>query len=125
MTTHMPQEPRPDTVGFTRLLDQALMSANQYRQTYHYALDIGIRPEELINYVRGRIGVHERRGFEHNLSRSPWALQRVVALVKAMRTPGSLGAQILAACNTDPYAWGIKRMGDVDTDLCLLLERIG
>jgi len=119
------QKPRPATGSFPGLVDQALTHLNEHRRTARYALDLGIRPQEIIDYVRGHLSPAERRGLTSLLGRSSWAMSRVVALVKSRRNSASLGAKILASDHIAPSAWGMKETGDEDADLCLLLDRVG
>lgn len=83
-----PQEPQAPQIGatqFVRVLDQALVFARRHKQTYMHAFDIGIRAPDLMRYVSGKLEEVERREFQGLLARSPWAMARVVALVKAKR----------------------------------------
>lgn len=111
-------------IQFHRLIEEAQVDLARARKTATHALQIGVSPVELIDLARGKLTDPDRRELLSLLARSPWALSRVVALVRSARNPRSLGARILAASNTDPYAWGMKDTGDYDMDLCRLLEQI-
>lgn len=80
-----PQVPQTGTTQFVEVLDQALGEHVRYKQTYMHAFDIGIRAPDLMRYAMGRLDAYERDEFTRLLSRSPWAMSRVVALVKAKR----------------------------------------
>ena len=125
----IPQQPEPRvsvgfSVGFSELILEAFRDLPALRSTADYALKLGVVPESLLRYVRGGLEEYERQDVEHMLAQSPWAMGRVVALVKAKRDPASLGAKILSATHTDPYAWGMKNTGDLDLDMALLLEMV-
>jgi len=121
-----PQDPPvPGPALFSHFVDQAFVVRGELSRTAAYALQTGVNPRDLIHYVQGVCTDPERREVEHLLAQSPWALSRVVALVKAKRNPASLGAQVLKADSTNPYGWGIKQTGDPDMDIALLLESIG
>jgi len=103
---------------FSAVIENAAPSYAAYKNSPEYALDLGIAPDEIISIARGE-------GCISGLcAQSPWVLGRIAALVRAARTPNSLGSQILASTHTDPYAWGIKSTGDRDRDLALLLNLV-
>ena len=84
-----PQDPPTSpAMGYTfeRVVETALTSHVQYKQTHLHAFDVGIRAPELLRYAFGKLDENERREFTELLARSPWAMQRVVAIVKAKRT---------------------------------------
>jgi hypothetical protein len=121
----IPQQPEPRfSVGFSERILETFRALPAYRSTAVHALNLGLRPESLLHYVRGALDERERQDIQHLLAYSPWASARVVALVKAKRDPASLGARILSATHTNPYDWGMKTTGDWDTDLCRLLEQV-
>ena len=70
---------------FEAVLSTTTAELTAYRLTYHHALDIGVRPRELVRYVQGKLSTPARVAFQGLLNQSPWALGRVVALVKARR----------------------------------------
>jgi hypothetical protein len=106
---------------FPALFREALVDLADYRLTAIHALQIGVDPDEIIDYARGLRPL----GFENLLVQSPWAMGRVTALVKAARRPASLGNKLLSSRGrTDPYAWGIKETGDRDLDLATLLDQV-
>jgi hypothetical protein len=67
-------------------VDQALEEHVRYTKTYEHALDLGIQPREILAYATGAMDEGSRRQFVGTLARSPWAMSRVVAIVKAQRT---------------------------------------
>ena len=82
-------------------------------------------PSQIVDYVRGTLTGSARVEMTAVLAGAPWALGRVVALVKARRDPASLGARILATTGeVCPYDWGVLRTGDEDADLAELLDRV-
>lgn len=108
--------------SFKAIYADATVGLMAYKQTAAHALTIGIRPNDLIRFVRGDLEGIARTEVQASLDRSPWALGRVVALVKARRNASSLGSRIVASDLFDPYAWGILNTGDIDTDGCTLLD---
>jgi hypothetical protein len=102
-------------------IDELVREATKLRRTAAHALRCGVNPDELLSYARG----NKPHGFEAFLAQSPWAMGRVVALVKANRRPESLGAKLLRSPDrTDPYAWGIQNTGDREADLATLLDKV-
>lgn len=73
------------TVTFDSLFGLAMRAHASYKQTYEHALDLGIRPRDLTAYAFGQMPPDERERFHSLVCQSPWALGRVVALVKADR----------------------------------------
>ena len=63
----------------------ALRAHHDYKLTAHHALDLGLRPVEIVCYVQGDLSDLERTEFQGLLAQSPWAMSRVAALVKARR----------------------------------------
>lgn len=125
MTSPAAPNPTPGTVGFHKLIEAATLELGDFRKTSGHALGIGVLPDQIIDYVRGQLDNGQQREVERLLARSPWALGRVTALVKARRDPGSLGARILATIGeVDPSVWRIPSSGDPDTDLARLLDQI-
>ena len=81
-----PSAPLPNTPGgFVRILDQALETHIRYKQTYEHALNLGLQPKEILDYATGRMTEEARARFVGTLAQSPWAVSRVVAIVKAQR----------------------------------------
>lgn len=116
-----PAAPKPESPAFDTIIGHAARLALVQRSTAYHALQMGVIPDEILSYVRG----NSPDGFESVLDHSAWAMDRVVALVKAQRRPNSLGAKLLASVGrTDPYYWGIKDTGDVDRDLAVLLDLV-
>jgi len=108
--------------SFQIAIEEALSETRSIRTTAGHALKTGVIPDEIIDYVRGRPSAD----IEHMLARSPWAMGRVVVLVKAKRDPASLGARILASHGqVQPPHWGIQGSGDPDADLAYLLDQVG
>ncbi|MHC4180279.1 MAG: hypothetical protein ACYSWU_22470 [Planctomycetota bacterium] len=120
MTSPAANPPVPNST-FGPILDQAMRNLAEYRQTAAHALDLGVDPREIIDYARGR----QPAGIVTYLTQCPWVMDRVVALVKAARKPGSLGAKILAGVGpTIPSHWGIRDTGNEDADLATLLDQV-
>lgn len=116
-----PAAPKLRTPAFTTIVEQAQLQLHEQRHSAHYALQLGVNPDKILSYARG----NSPEGFDSVLISSSWAMGRVVALMKAMRRPQSLGAKLLASVGrTDPYYWGIKDTGDVDRDLAVLLDLV-
>jgi len=89
-----PQDPTRDTklvvATFEAVLTNAIAGHTEYKRTASHALSIGVRPKDLVRYVRGNLEDHERAEVHGLIALSPWALGRVVALVKARRDETSL-----------------------------------
>lgn len=116
-----PAAPKPGTPPFDTIVAQSGHVLYEQRRTAFHALQMGVDPEDILSYVRG----HRPDEFDAVLTHSPWALNKVAALVMAQRRPGSLGARILASTgHTDPYVWGIRDTGDRDRDLASLLDQV-
>jgi hypothetical protein len=119
------QPPQQGTAQFHTLLEESAREGIALRNTAGHALLVGVNPEEILDYVRGQVSPANRVDVDQMLARSPWALGRVVALVKAKRDPASLGARILASHGqVDPRAWGIVGSGDHEADLAMLLDQV-
>lgn len=111
--------------SFPQVIEQALTTWTEARNTAHYAISTGVNPHDLIDYVRGTLSEGERADVQAMLATSPWAMGRVVALVKAKRRPESLGTKImLTEGKIDPAAWGIPSSGDHEVDLAKLLDTL-
>jgi len=94
------------TASFNEVLDAAVKTGIDYKKTRDHALKIGVDPQEIIEYAKG----NRPAGAEAMFARSPWAMSRVVALVKAARRPGSLGYNLLSSPDDSISAGsGIKR----------------
>ena len=116
-----PAAPKPGTPRFDSIIAQSGHILSAQRRTAYHALQSGVNPDEILTYARGL----RPESFETVFARCPWAMARVVALVKAKRRPASLGARLLAGVGrTDPYAWGIRDTGDRDRDLASLLNQV-
>lgn len=116
-----PAAPKPGTPAFDTIVAQAQIHLHEQRHSAYYALQLGVNPDEILSYVRG----DSPEGFDSVLASSPWTMGRVVALMKAMRRPNSLGSKLIASVGrTDPYIWGIKDTGDVDRDLAALIDLV-
>jgi hypothetical protein len=110
--------PRP--VTFVSVIQEISTACAIQRRTSTYALEIGIRPDELIRYAKG----DRPEGFHELLVRSSWAMDRVSALVRSLRDPDSIGCIILKLQDLDPYMWGIYNTGDWDADLATLIDQV-
>jgi len=126
MTSPNADTPTPNNwVGFGALLNDAAFNYAQFITTAAHALQNGVDPNQVVAYVRGEVDAPVRREVEQMLARSPWALNRVVALTKSRRRPGSLGDRLLSTYGElDPYAWGIQRTDDPEADLARLLDQV-
>lgn len=103
--------------------DLAIQELATYRLTAAHALQIGVIPDEILDYVRGAVTPAQRSDIQATLVRSPWAQDRVVALVKAKKDPSSLGARTLKNLSA-AFAWFGGRTGDRDQDLAHLLDQV-
>jgi hypothetical protein len=84
MTPDAPLRPGSQ-VTFDSLFDLAMRASVAYKKTYAHALDLGINPKDIVLYATGALSPGERDRFHGQLLQSPWALGRVVAIVKAKR----------------------------------------
>ena len=89
MKPQLPSAPKNPTT-FVRLMQAAFVELGTVQQTYLHAFDVGIRARELVRYASGAMNEAERREFTGLLGRSPWAVARVVALVKRKRDGGEI-----------------------------------
>ena len=111
-----------NSARFASVVDKVFIDLDRHRSTAEHALQIGVDPQKLIRVARGQCCVFT----EDLIEQSPWALGRIIALVKAKRRFGSLGARILESVGpTDPSVWGIKETGDPQADLAALLDQVG
>jgi hypothetical protein len=86
---------------------------------------MGVYPDQIIDYVRAEPSGPAREEMMHTLVTVPWAMGRVVALVKARRDPTSLGSRLLESeGEISPADWGVPITGDRDADLATLLNRV-
>ena len=113
----------PAPADFGSALNQSLTEIAAYTRSYHHALDIGVRPKELVSYVKGTLSAEERQKFQGLLARSPWAMNRVVALVKARRHEDWLGYRVHTIQILNHYA---REHHWVDEELegCKLLDAL-
>lgn len=82
------QSPRSTApMTFDSLLDLAMPALVQYKKTFSHALDLGIRAKDIVLYACGALRPNDRERLQIQLLQSPWAVARVVALVKAKRDP--------------------------------------
>lgn len=96
-----------------------LTGAFRRRESAAAALAMGLFPDQIIGFVRGDPGPRAL------IEASPWAIDRVVAFIKAKRDPSSLGARLLALhSKIDPHVWGVPDSGDPDLDLAFLLDLV-
>lgn len=119
-----PQDPPPRTGIFATLLESALVGRQSLQAQARHALDMGVRPIDIVRYVQGSLEPDERAAFQESMVHSLWALRRVSALTKAHRSPNSLGSMILASPILRPYAWGVQRTGDPEMDAATLLDAV-
>jgi len=121
MTSPAANPPRPG--AFHTLVEDALLESAAIRNTASHALRNGVNPKEIVDYVNGQVSAIERSAIHEMLAREPWAMGRVVALVKARRNPASLGARILVGALI-PAAYGIPTTEDPEADLAELLDQV-
>lgn len=87
-----------------------------------------LQPQVLCQYAAGKLTGHDRTDMQSFLARTPWAIERVTALVRGGRPGGSvLAAKVLASVETgpvDPYRTiasalleSVGRADALDTDL--------
>lgn len=116
-----PAAPKPGTPRFDTIVAHSQLHLRVQRHTAYHALQMGVNPDEILSYARGQVVI----GFDELLAKSPWAMTKVVALVKSKRQPASLGSKLLASVGrTDPYVWGIRDTGDRERDLAALLDQV-
>ena len=116
-------QPAPTFGAFQSTVEAAAVQLTALRLTASHALRNGVIPQEIVDFARGQLSPGQRQDAQAMLARSPWAMGRVVALVKARRDGASLGARILASTGpVDPVVWGISPTDDKDADLAKLLD---
>ena len=129
-----PQTPPPTMGSFKAAFDQTVANLAANKHTYEHALSLGISPRDLVSYVcRDRVENYsdltlsdpERIDLERLLVKSPWAMGRVVALVKALRTASA--GSLLFRARTIPilnhYARS-EEWNDEDLEGCKLLDQL-
>jgi hypothetical protein len=120
-----PMPPKSPRVGFAELIDQAIQARPAHQNTAEHALSVGVDPQMLVDYARGDRTPAVKSAGKVMVLDSPWAMRRVVALIRASRNPDTLAAGILRTSGrTNPYEWGISRTEDPDMDFARLLEQI-
>jgi hypothetical protein len=87
--------PRPHNASFKDLVDAALTQLSQLRQTPDYALQSGVCMYTLVSYAAGCCPAEDRQMVHHWLTKMPWTMQVVVALVKGARNPDSIASNLL------------------------------
>ena len=85
MTLHTPERAHYGSEQFGSFFMESSVAHYSYKQTFHHAMDIGIRARDILAYAKGELPPHERAAFEDLLNQSPWAMSRVVAIVKTWR----------------------------------------
>lgn len=106
-------------MSFNALFDAVAAASVEYKKTYHHALTIGITPRELVLYAKGELRGPDRDAFERRLIQSPWALGRVVALVKAGNEGSYFTRLLILKAHTRPCPWP-----DEDLEGCKILDLI-
>lgn len=107
-----PVDSDPET-QFDQLLKTSVRERLRRARRSDAALGTGeLQMQVLCRYATGELQGQAHQDAQSSLSRSPWALSRVTALVKGARTPNSLAAHVLTAA----------RAGDVDAGRLAALE---
>jgi hypothetical protein len=126
--------PGSDPGSFGQLLHSAALARTQVLSDPYAILEGGeLLPQSLCRYAAGKLEGSERSDMQAFLGRTPWAIDRVTALVRGGRPGGSpLAARVLAAAQTgqvDPYRAvaaalleSLGRADALDTDLELSNE---
>jgi len=101
---------RPGQTLFADLLTEATAA----RTAPDFALESGVDVYGLCRYAAGAVSSHERRVIEGQLARHPWAMDRVVALVKATRgpSPDPRAVRILEAARSGNWSGLLASRGD-------------
>lgn len=99
-----PQELPTNPMQFARAFDLAAETLVAARHHYEHALSLGIRPIDLVLYVKGALTPQERAEVTQQLVVSPWARLRVVALMKAKRDESSTVYQSVRTQILNHYA---------------------
>jgi len=94
--------PRPvdsnSQTEFDELLQTSVRERLRRARQADAALGSGeLQLQVLCRYAAGELDGQEHRQAQSSVSRSPWALDRVAALVKGARTDGSLASRVLSA----------------------------
>ena len=106
-----PTNPKhPGQTMFTSLLAATTIA----RSTPDFALESGIDVYGLCRYAAGLVTGHERTVIESQLARHPWALNRVVTLVKGVRgpSPDPMAVRILEAARSGNWSGLLASRGD-------------
>lgn len=121
MTPKMKPAANPDgPTAFAHLIDAAARAP----QTPDQALRSGVDVYGVIRYAAGVVSVDERTVIEAQLARSPWAMDRVVALVKGARTLGSIATTILDTARSGDWSGLLASGPDPEHHLALLLNTL-
>lgn len=107
---------------FDTMFADAMTATASYKKTYAHALDLGIRPKDVVLYATGALRPSERERFQGQLLQSPWALSRVVAIVKTLRHPIEslqVRLRLLPILNEHTRSWE-----DEDLEGCKLLDTL-
>jgi hypothetical protein len=119
-----PQAPQPESAAaFGSVIEHLLQKAAAFKQTYHHALSLGISPRDIVRYALCVLPPKERAQFESELVQSPWAMGRVVALVKLKRVEHDLRIRQVTVPILNHYA-RMEEWKDEDLEGCKLLDSI-
>ncbi len=89
--------PHTNPAVFEELLTQAFT----HRATPDFALKSGVNVYGLVRYAAGTCEPEERQAVESDLSRLPWCMEVVVALVKSARVVDNHETHTLLMCARD------------------------
>ena len=81
MRTPAPMPSESPRTGFANVVDSAIRDYAAAKNTVEFALSVGVVPQTLIDYARGRASPAVKSEAEMMVMDSPWAMQRVLALV--------------------------------------------
>lgn len=81
----MLRNPQPKAFSFDGLLDSAITSFDQWRNSSTRALDLGVDEEALGLFIAGAFSVERLKEIESLLIRNKWALDYVINRIKERR----------------------------------------
>ena len=112
-------EPSNGPADFARLINTAIRARTPDRD-----LRSGVDVYGLCHYAAGDVPAAERIRVHHQLLASPWAMSRVIALVKGARTPGSLATTVLEAARSGDWSGLLASGPDSALELARLLDAL-
>jgi len=115
---------RPNPAAFEKLVTDVLRTRTA--PDMETALVSGVDVYGLCRYATGVVTPQERAEIQAQITDHPWALSRVVALVKGARTKRSLADRILRAARRGAWSGLIDTVSaDPERQLAKLLDSIG